>query len=356
MVQPWYATREAVKDALDIKLTARSNSKVDSKIEAASRDVEGLCHRDFAPVFGTRYFDWPNGQYAAPWRLWLDRNELISLTTVTSGGVTIPLANINLEPNQSGPPYSYLELNISTSAVFGGGSTPQRSIAVTGLWGFRNDESPAGTGTATVSSSATSLLVSDSAAVGVGHILRCGTERLIVTEKLMSTTGQTLQSALTERKNDQLLQAVDGTAFTPGEVLLVGAERMRVDDIAGNALVVERAYDGTTLAAHASGTIYAPRSLRVSRGALGTTAAGITSGDALYRWEPPGPVRDLTIAEAIVALLQESSGYARVTGVGSQARQVGGGTTTKTSYGVGLEALREQVYTSHGRKARTRAV
>ena len=67
-------------------------------------------------------------------------------------------------------------------------------------------------------------------------------------------------------------------------------------------------------------------------------------------------MRRLVIAEAVTTLLQESSGYARTTGVGTSSRQVGGGNVTKTEYGTGLDALREQVYTSHGRKARVRAV
>jgi hypothetical protein len=139
-------------------------------------------------------------------------------------------------------------------------------------------------------------------------------------------------------------------------VLLLDAERMRVTDIAGNNLIVDRAWDGSTLAAHTAPTIYAPRSLTVARGALGTTAAAIAQNAPVYRWNPPGPVHSLAIAEAVTTLLQESSGYARTTGVGTTSRQVGGGTVAKTSYGVGLDALRDQVYVSHGRKARVRAV
>lgn len=351
----WYCTRETVKALLDVKVTARSDAAVDRAIAAASRKVEGNLNRVFYPLVGVRYFDWPD-QYARSWRLWLDASELIELYSLTAGGKAIPNDNINLEPNRSGPPYRRIELRLDTNSAFGGGQTPQRNIAAWGLWGFRNDEAPAGTATASATASAGTLLVSDSTAIGVGQIVRAGAERLIVTEKRMVTTGQTLQAPLTVQKNDQALHVTDGTAFTVGETLLLDSERMRVDDIAGNILTVERAFDGTTLAAHASSTIYAPRSLTVTRGALGTTADAIASGAQLYRWEAPSGVAELTAAEAIVALLQGSAGYARITGVGSAARQVGGGTTTKTSYGVGLDGLREQVYNAYGRKARTRAV
>lgn len=351
----WYATREDIKSALDLKTTARSDAQVDRVIEAASREVEGFLHRRFYPELATRYFDWPD-QYARPWRLWLDDSELISLTSVSSGGTSIPTSNVNLEPNRNGPPYNRVEIRIDTSSTFGGGQTTQRDIAITGLWGYADTESPAGTVTSGVTSAATTLVVSSAAAIGVGQLLRIGTERLIVTDRAMASTGQTLQTPLTADKNAETVAVSSGAGFTAGEVILLDAERMLIVDIAGNSLIVKRAWDGSTLATHAGSTVYASRSLTVSRGVLGTTAASISGSAPIYRWEPPGPVRSLVIGEAVTAMMQEGSGYARSTGVGTSTRQVGGGTVAKTVYGTGLEALREQAYTSHGRKARSRAV
>jgi hypothetical protein len=85
----WYCTREDVKSSLDSKESARNNGQVDRAIESASRAVEGLTHRRFYPETDTRYFDWPNAQYARPWRLWLDQHELVSVATLSSGGTTI---------------------------------------------------------------------------------------------------------------------------------------------------------------------------------------------------------------------------------------------------------------------------
>jgi hypothetical protein len=137
-------------------------------------------------------------------------------------------------------------------------------------------------------------------------------------------------------------------AFAAGETILIDGERMRVDDIAGNTLVVTRAWDGSTIAAHSVGaTIYAPRTLTVERGALGTTAATHSSSAAVYRWDAPGPVRQLCVAEAITSLLQGRSGYARTAGTGENERE---------ATGRGLSELRERVYLSHGRKARHRGV
>lgn len=356
----WYASREDVKTALDSKETARNNAQVDRAIEYASRSIEKLCHRVFHPTVATRYFDWPNHQYAKAWRLWLDQNDLISVTSFVSGGVTIPPADYFLEPVNSGPPFNYVEIDLGSSSSLSAGDTFQRSTAITGLWGYGNDEAPAGAVGANATSSATSIQVTDSAAVGVGQVLRIGTERLLVTEKAMKDTGVNIDASdsLTAAKNDVSITLSTLTAApTVGEVILIDSERMLVVDVAGSAATVIRGWDGSVLAAHAANAdIYAPRTLTVTRGALGTTAAAMTAADPVVKWTPPGPVRELCVAEAVVALLRETSGYAAQTGVGSQSRTVGGGQATRTAPGIGIGDLRDQVYASHGRKARSRAV
>ncbi|MES9522463.1 hypothetical protein [Streptomyces capoamus] len=349
MTAPWYATREDIMHALDVQTTARNRRQIDAALEAASRAVEGLCHRQFYPSVDTKYFDWPTSQYRPSWRLWLDDSTLISLTSVTSGGVAIDLADVLLEPNRSGPPYTRLELNIGTSAAWGGGSTYQRDITITGLWGYRNDETTLGALTAAVPTSTATTVTVDgptSAAVGVGSVLRLDSERLLVTERRQTSTGQT--GTLTASKGDTTLTVADGTAFAVDEVLLLDAERVRVDDIAGNTLVVERAYDGTVLAAHAAATIYAPRTLTVTRGALGTTATAHSGGATVYVWQPPGLIRQLVKAEAIWALLQERAGWFRKS-------STAGNSSAEVSRSA-LDALRDQAYTEHGRKARHRGI
>ncbi|WP_432019911.1 hypothetical protein [Streptomyces sp. 1222.5] len=346
----WYATREDVMHALDVQTTARNRRQIDAAIEAASRAVEGLCHRVFYPAVGTRYFDWPArvGAYT-PWVLRLDASELISATTVASGGVLIGTDEYNLEPNRSGPPFTRIEVKQSSNAAFGGGSTYQRDIQITGLWGYRNTETTLGAVVTAVSTTTGTTLTVDgatSAGVGVGSILRVDSERMIVTERTQVSTGQT--GTLTASKGDVTLTVSDGTAFAVDEVLLLNSERIRIDDIAGNALTVERAYDGTVLAAHTSATIYAPRKLTVTRGALGTTADTHSNASAVYLWQPPGLVRQLVKAEAIWLLLQERSGWFRKS-------STAGNSSAEVSRSA-IDALRDQAYSEHGRKARMRGV
>lgn len=348
----WYATREAVKAELDVKETARSNARIDRAIEDASRAAEGLCHRRFYPVQATRYFDWPPRQGMTPWILRLDDQELITVASLASGGQTITSDEYNLEPINSGPPFNRVEIKLSSDASLGGGDTYQRDVQIAGLWaGCPLTETPVGVSAEILDDSETSVDVdgATSAVVGVGSILRIDSERILVKDRAQLSTGQTLGgSGLTNQNNAVTVTVGSGTAFAPGEVILIDSERMLVEDIAGNALTVRRAWDGSTIAAHTVGvTIYAPRTLTVARGALGTTAAAHASGSTVYRFDPPGSVQQLVIAEALTSLLQGRSGYARTAGSGENEREASGR---------GLADLRQRVYVSHGRKARTRAV
>lgn len=353
MTAPVYATREDVMRALDTKLTARNAAQIDRQLEAASRDVDKLCHRRFYPELATRYFDWPASQYGTAWRLWLDDSELIEVTAVSSGGTSISTADVLLEPNRSGPPYSRLELNIGSNAAFGGGDTHQRDITVTGLWGYTDDETPAGTlAGAVASASVATITVSAAAAaaLGVGSVLRIGDERMLVTGRSMAYTGQTLGTALDAQAKTVTVTVADGSGYEVDEVILIDGERMLVVDIADDNLIVKRAWDGSTLAAHTQFTaIYAARSLTVTRGALGTTAATHADATAVLRWEPPALVRQLVIAQAISGLTSETAGYTRSvrSGEGSSERNRDTGA---------VAALRQSVYDAVGRRARMRSV
>lgn len=347
----WYATREEIKAELDAKETTRSNTRIDRALEDASRRVEGLCHRRFFPVQATRYFDWPARGGATPWVLRLTDQELISVASVASGGATLTADEYLLEPVNYGPPYDRLEIDLGSSASFGGGDTYQRDIQISGLWGYRNTEAAAGALAEALDATETAVDVdgATSATVGVGSLLRVDSERMLVTGRRQLDTGQTVGgSGLTIQNSDVTLTVQNGTAFAAGEVVLVDGERMLVEDVAGNTLVVKRAWDGSPIAAHTAGTtVYAPRTLIVARGVLGTTAAAHGSGALVAVWTAPGPVRQLTVAEAVTDLLQGRSGYARTAGSGESEREVSGR---------GLADLRQSAYRECGRKARMRSV
>lgn len=345
----WYITREAVKRSLDAKETARNDVLVDRAIEAASRSVDGFLRRTFAPTLATRYFDWPNEQYARPWRLWITREDLISVTTLSSAGTTISSSDYFLEPNISGPPYDRVEIDMGSSAAFSSDDTWQRAIAITGLWGYTNDETTVGTIAEALDASETGVDVDGATAalVGVGSVVRVDSERMLVTGRSTLTSGQTLQSDMTNSNASVTVAVTTGSAFAVGETILLDSERMLIVDIAGNNLTVKRGWDGSVVAAHSGSTIYGYRTLTVSRGALGTSAATHSSGASILRWDVPGPVAELTLAEAINNLEQAKAAYSRTAGSGEGEREA------KVQ---GLEALRKSVFRSHGLKARIGAI
>lgn len=353
---PVYTTRETIKRALDQGEVPKNNRNIDRCIASASRTAEAECHRIFYPRIATKYFDWPNDQSAVAWRLWLDDQELISVTTLTSGGTAISASNFNLEPNASGPPYNRLEIDISTSSSFGGGSTHQQDISVLGLWGWNDDHDSVGATTEALDSSETGIDVSAAASadIGVGSILKIDSERMLVTERSQLDTGINVGGAgLTVNRSSQALTVSDGTQFAVGEVILIESERMLIEEIAGNVLTVERAFEGSTIAAHAAGVdIYAPRTLTVTRGALGSTAAAHNSGATIQQWVTPAAVRQYVTAEAIHQLMQEQTGWFRT----MSASAIFGGTAKRAATVEALVDFRSQMYRLHGRKARTRAI
>lgn len=345
-----YATREAVENALDVKNTARASAEVDSALDSAFDAVFALTHRRFYPWTGTRNFDWPSRRYGTSYRLWLDSNEMASITTLVAGGTTIAASDYFLRrpDDLDEPPYNMVEIDLSSSAAFSSGDTWQRAIAITGVYiGCPVDEDPAGTLAEALDASETAVDVSDGAAIGVGSILRVGDERMLVTGRSMLTTGQTLQTPLTASVSNVAVVVTTGSAFNVGETILLDSERMLIVDIASNTLTVKRAYSGSTLAAHTGSTIFTPRTLTVTRGALGTTAASHSSADAIVTHRIPGLVNEFSIAYALDKLLQRRSGYARTVGSGDNEREAGGR---------GLTSITRDLVTRWGRKARVAAV
>jgi hypothetical protein len=354
-----YTTRETIKRALEIQETARSNHQIDRAIRASSRIVEGITHRTFYPEYATKKFDWPNIQGALPWRLWLDSANLVELTSLSStGGGVVGASDALLEPNRTGPPYSRIELKLSSASAFGGGSTYQQSILVTGIFGYSNEETTTGlTTTVNLSATATSVNVdgTTSSMVGVGSIIRMDDERCIVTERSFLNTSVVLASALTNSVTgtDTMVAVADGTQFSPEEILLIDSEKFLIVDIVGNNLLTRRAFDGTTTAAHTISTpIYANRTLQIRRGALGTTAGIHSTGTTVYLWEVPYGIREFVTAYAISDLLEEQTGWFRTMSAASST----GGAAKRPATMVALQDLRDRVSQQYTRKARQRTI
>lgn len=354
MGRVFYTTREEVMDAFDTREAAHRSAQIDSAIASASDDIDGWLNRHkhgLAPRNATRYFNWPTTDSAPAWRVWFDENELISVTSILAGG--LPVTAYFLEPVNSGPPFTYIELDQSTTASFTNANTYQHAISIQGVWGISNDQKPAGALASAPNSATTSWNVTDASLIGVGDTLTVDSERVLVTGRSPLTTGATLTAGLTVAKNNVTLAGI-GATIQVGETIIVDSERMKVVDNNGTDLTVVRAYDGSVLAAHSLGaTVYAYRTLKVERGALGTTAASHSNGAPVTKWAVPDLVHDLCKAEAITRLEQEFSAYgARV--YSDEAERDSSG--TEVVAGRGLTDLRKSCARRYKRKFRKRAV
>lgn len=372
-----YCSREEVQAGIDFTdgITTSVQQKTDRAMVSAARNIEQHLHRLFYPVDTTKFWDWPNFQYAYPWRVWADWNDLLVLTSFQSGGVNIPLGNLFLRPANRKPgfPFRSIELDRSSGSTFGGNaSTPQNAISGTGTWGFTADADPAGQLAAGISAGQGTITVSDASQAGVGNMLIIGYgrgsvpdpsdtlghassiapyvgERVLVSDRSAITTGLTQSGTgcTTDSSADVALSWTGAGTVNQGEILLLDSEQMLVLGVTGSAASVQRAFNGTPLQAHAGVTIYAYRSLTVQRGFAGTAAASWNSGAAVYRHRVPAVVRDLAIAESQNRTLQETSGYARTVGAADNAAP---------APGVALADLWDEARTAYGRKARKSVV
>ncbi len=331
-MEPSYTTRERVKHALDVRETALADDDIDAAVQAGSRAVEGLLKRYFVPTLATRYEDYPErGAGNTYSTIYLTRELAGTPTAITAGGTAVTDA---LPRPDDGPPYDRIELN--TGAWSTGTGLGLRAIALTGLWGFRDDSESAGATAEAVDTTETAIDVTDSASIGVGDLIKIDSERLTVADKALLDTGQNLGANLAATHTDDAVSVTSGAAFSRREIITIGTERMLITAIAGNTLTVRRAWDGSRLAAHTmAADIYAPRTLTVHRAAAGTTASAHGSAASITRADYPSLVVELATAEAMVMLLNRNAGYARTSGSGESERETAGRQ---------VEMLRRQAY------------
>lgn len=364
-----YITREEVMRALDVKLAGYSTQQVDRQVLMASETVEDTTKRFFYPIDGTKSFDWPNFQYAYPWRLWLDKWELAAQPTLVVTGtflpnpVVIPTGNYICQPYNSGPPFTSLELRRDQNSSFGANSTPQLDISITGSFGYWAKTRSAGTLATALTATQTTIQVSEGDTPGVGDTIWVDSERILVQDKQPVSTGVALTSgATTASAADNSIVVPSGQVFAVGEVITVDSERMLIQSILGNTLMVKRSWDGTILTTHNAGTtIWADRMLTVARGINGTTAATHSNSAPISVSIYPGLIKELALAEAVIGLTQEPSAYAFDLESRTRVEQnvyggTGHGQQREPAIGIGIQDLRDRTAARYGRQMRSRVI
>lgn len=126
-------------------------------------------------------------------------------------------------------------------------------------------------------------------------------------------------------------------------------------------MTVKRSWDGTTIATHSSGTIYADRQLTVIRGACGTTPTTHADNAAISVFVYPGLVKTQALAEAVIGITQEPSAYAFDLESRSRVEQnvyggTGHGQQREPAVGIGIGDLRDRCAARFGRQMRSRVI
>jgi hypothetical protein len=344
--------------ALDIRQAAYSRERIDRAVLSGAEAVDSITQRRFFYDTTTHSWDWPNFQYAAPWRVWFDSHEMAGAPSLFVTGSLLPVPVVIapgqyiMQPVNDGPPWTYIELRRDLNSAYGYNETPQNDIAITGPFGYWMRTRAAGSLAASVSTTGiTTIMVNDGVSVGVGDVVNVDSERMIVYDSNYTDTTITFGGLSTAQANDNIVNVADGTQFARDEIIQVDSEWMLIQAIQGNNLIVKRGYDASVLSAHTGGTIWARRSLSVLRGALGSVAATHTDGAAIAVDETPGLCRQLAIAEAVVWLTQEPGAY------GGSSAPMQPSSEGEPAPGAGLPDLRTRVLASrYTRKARSRVI
>lgn len=131
-----YTTIEALRGRLGNGGNAVAETLLEQLIEAASREIDGICNRRFFQVTESRIFtaEWPDLVYV---------DDIVSVTTLETDGqgdrtysTTWTLADYEMEPHTPvifGHPFTSIVLHPNTTKAF---PTTRRGVRVTGDWGW----------------------------------------------------------------------------------------------------------------------------------------------------------------------------------------------------------------------------
>lgn len=331
-----YATREAVKLASAGSIRGSVlNDTLDRHISAVTREIDDAIASNadgasFIPVTETRYFDGNGLDHI--WTPFLVSASTLKVDEDADGVYEITLAantDYWLWPDNEDAKRR-IDLN-PESTQLGAFPSGRRRVELVGQFAYSSLTTTAGTVTSglAASAAATTFEASNGSLIGVGDCLLIETEQVFVTDKTSLDIAQNTSGALTASVTNTtvVLGGAPTVAVKVGEILRIESEQMRVTAVnSTTSFEVERAWDGTTLAAHISGSdVFIFRTITIERGVNGTTAATHADASAISRYFPPADVNDWCIAEVVARFMQEQAGWGREIGGGDGAREFRGG-------------------------------
>lgn len=315
---------------------ATENAKIDRLIAASSLAFERDTNSKFIPVTETRTYDIADAEGRC---LYLDAH-LISVSTLTDENGSREWTegtHFELEPRHA-PPYTQVQALLAGAYRWSGSTSDENAISIAGDWGYSADTESAGSlGAIVTDETDTTITVKDGSVIGVGDTLLIDSERLFVSEVADVDLAVNLSGNLAAQRTTTTvtLSGAPTDAVNVGEVIRINDERMKIRAINSTTVViVDRAWDGTTLAAHTSGDdIYIERVFSVTRGEGGTTAVTHADDTVIARYTPPLDVVTVVTEEAIAGAIREAGGAA--------GDAVDTGATSQQFRGINLNRIRE---------------
>jgi hypothetical protein len=226
-------------------------------------------------------------------------DPLLSVTSISNDGVAVTDYELHpLNKHWENGPYTRLVMDYSWG----------EEVQVVGQWGKWTETESTGL-IATQTDTASTLAVSDGSAFSPGMVLLLGSEQELIVG-FGSTTTATSKLSGAVASTDEFVTVDNGTEFIQGEVIRVSTEDMFVRGISGNILWVMRGYNQTVKQAHLDDSaigIY--RAFSVVRGVNGSTAAAHNSV-TVYKFVVPYDVNWLVRQIAGLMRSKAASGFA----------------------------------------------
>lgn len=348
-----YAGLESTKRAGQIA-GPNLDAQLAQQLRGASVAFETDTRRAYIPYTQTKAWRWPQDFPGWTWRLWVEEDLIAATEVLTRAGSDTPVAITHyfLEPQQLGPPYNRIEVDLASQDVFQSGNTPQRSAVVTGRWGYYERLGAAGSLVSGLAAdpAATTCVVSNSAPCETLTMLLADDEQMQIEARANIDTTATITADVDAKAQTVTIPLSNGALVFQGEIIAIDSEQMFVSFIVGNNATVERAYNGTVLAAHVMNAhVYAPRGLILSRGANGTTPAVHADAIALQKYEAPDDVAILIQGECLAKFEQALAHWGRTVGMG-------GGEVNVEASGRALAQLRKNMVDKYKRQRGDEAV
>jgi hypothetical protein len=205
-------------------MSVDDDSKLLRALARASRRIDKWCHRRFYPRLETR-----DNDYQMRSRVHYPDDDLLSLTSLSVDDTEISSDDYYIYPHDGYPKWK-IEMDRGGGEIFTFSDTPQKVVAMTGVWGWHDDYDNAWP---------------DS-------------------QDTVQDSGSITATVTTVTVSDVDGADIDGITprFSAGMLIKIDSEYMAVTDTSehSNELTVRRGVNGTTAATHDNGaTIYVYR-------------------------------------------------------------------------------------------------